>query len=638
MSITRSVCRSLYAGGGVSKVTTQEIRQPGQNTDNDILPDSLDLDDDGDGVPDAMDAFPLDACASRDADNDSVPDGVVAGCETELTADAFPLDACASRDADNDSVPDGVVAGCETELTADAFPLDACASRDADNDSVPDGVVAGCETELTADNCLMVANPDQTNTDKMLPGGGDALGDVCDPDDDNDEILDETDVDDNNNGLRDIRTLDDLASLRDDLNGNGIDDGNFPEIAAMGSMGCPNSGCNGYELALSLNFSDPDSYDDDSGSSDKMDAWTDRSGSGWQPIGSCSDAITCTPYSAMFDGRGYVVADLFINASDDTDGVGLFAAFNGSMQNLHLLDANVHGGDSNAGLLVGWGMNARFENLSVSGILMSPRVTPVGGLVGHAAEAMIRHSYASDITVSGLFSVGGLAGNGVESQIRHSYVIDAAVFAGKSGDQSQVGGLLGQGEDAIIQAAYVLDSSVFGTGKTIGGLIGDGREVSITAAYVSGGSVAGGSESDEVGGLLGRGIKAKIRYSYVAVRVSSLRTVAPITGGLFGAAPAIKIDASYSDTQVTTQSTSHPSVDVSGVDKNTIELQSPSDFTGTDNIYADWGNLRCDPNTSEVVESTTGLDPSFRRLWDLGTDKQYPALNCMPGGVARQRQ
>ncbi len=542
---------------------------------------------DGDGIENSADACPrgdTDWTSNASTDNDGD------GCRDDSNEDL---------DDDNDGVED----------TADAFQRDRCASVDTDRDGLPDNLVTGCQTTLRAD-----------------------------PDDDNDEILDAADVDKNGNSLIEIRTLDDLVRLRDDLNGNGTDDGRFPEIIAMGSVGCPSSDCTGYELTRSLNFSDPDSYDDDSGSSDKMDAWTDRSGSGWQLIGSCSDATTCTPYSAVFDGRGYVVADLFINASDDTDGVGLFAAFNGSMQNLHLLDANVHGGDSNVGLLVGQGVNARFENLSVSGILMSPQATTVGGLAGDAGGAMMRHSYASNIVVSGLANVGGLAGNGAKSQIRHSYVIDAAVFAGQSSDESTVGGLVGDGFDAIILAAYVLDSSVFGTHRSIGGLVGNGQRVNITAAYVSGGSVSGGSLSNDVGGLMGQGIQAKIRYSYAAVNVSTLRTVSPVIGGLFGTAPGTTIDASYSDTQVTTQSTSQPSVDVSGVDKNTTDLQSPTDFTGTDNIYADWGNLRCDPNTGEVVESTTGLDPSFRRLWDLGTAEQYPALNCTPGGLARQRQ
>ena len=77
---------------------------------------------------------------------------------------------------------------------------------------------------------------------------------IADTDDDNDGFPDAMDVDDNNNGLIEIRTLDDLARLRDDLNGDGADDGNIGEITAVGSVGCPSSGCLGYELTPLVEF------------------------------------------------------------------------------------------------------------------------------------------------------------------------------------------------------------------------------------------------------------------------------------------------------------------------------------------------------------------------------------------------
>ena len=383
----------LYAGGGLSQVTADEIRQPGLNTDNDTRPDSLDPDDDNDGVNDtATDGIVrLDACPRGDTDwtsnestdhdgdgcrddhpedpdddNDGVNDLAVdeitqldacprgdldwtSNASTDNDGDGCRDDSNEDLDDDNDGVNDLAVDeitqldacprgdtgwtsapstdndgdGCRDDSnedldddndgvkdTADAYPLDACASVDTDGDDLPDSLVTGCLTTLDED-----------------------------PDDDNDEILDTEDVDDNNNSLRDIRTLDDLASLRDDLNGNGTDDGMFPEITAMGSVGCPSSGCNGYELSRSLNFSDPKSYAD---GSDKMAAWTDRSGSGWAPIGSCSriEDGFCTDYAAYvakFDGQDHTIADLFISAGSDVQGVGLFAAFNGSIQNLHPL-------------------------------------------------------------------------------------------------------------------------------------------------------------------------------------------------------------------------------------------------------------------------------------------------------------
>jgi hypothetical protein len=49
---------------------------------------------------------------------------------------------------------------------------------DTDDDGIYDNL----------DNCVDVYNPDQANCD------GDAMGDACDPDDDNDGVMDETDV------------------------------------------------------------------------------------------------------------------------------------------------------------------------------------------------------------------------------------------------------------------------------------------------------------------------------------------------------------------------------------------------------------------------------------------------------------
>ncbi len=50
-------------------------------------PDQWDLDDDNDGWKDDQDAFPFDACAARDTDDDGMPDAIVEGCTSSLTAD-----------------------------------------------------------------------------------------------------------------------------------------------------------------------------------------------------------------------------------------------------------------------------------------------------------------------------------------------------------------------------------------------------------------------------------------------------------------------------------------------------------------------------------------------------------------------
>ncbi len=435
------------------------------------------------------------------------------------------------------------------------------------------------------------------------------------------------DLDDNNNRLIEIHTLDDLARLRDDLNGDGIDDGDIDAIDAVGDVGCPDSGCAGYELTRSLNFSDPKSYADDSGNSDNMDAWTDRSGSGWQSIGSCSAAFICTSYSVMFDGGNYTLADLFINASDDSNSVGLFAAFNGSLQNLHMLNAAVRGGDNNVGSLVGFGNHARYENLSVTAVsVTSPAGGSVGGLIGRMNHAELRYAYASGVNVSGQSNVGGLVG-AVVGSVRYAYVSGGSVTGTSVNGFS--GGLAGPVTGSV-RYAYVSGVDVSSAGDVLGGLLGYGLNADIRYAYVSGGSVVG---DQQVGGLIGQIETAgQIHFSYAAGGLVS--GSGSSVGGLIGQATNTIVNASYWDNETTGQPASAKGL---GMGLPTAELKAPEnpDFTG---IYDLWGNFWCDPNTGEERESATELDAPFVRVWDLGTADQYPALRCVPGGLARQRQ
>ncbi len=567
-------------------------------------------DADGDGIADTADNCP--SVANADQNN------------TDFTADATTGDtlgdAC-DPDDDNDGVHDA----------ADDFPLDACASVDTDKDGDPDRLVsADCDTDLEEDL-----------------------------NDDNDAFNDVDDLDDNNNRLIEIHTLDDLARLRVDLNGNGTADRTIAGITAMGNTGCPDSGCNGYELTRSLNFSDPDSYANRS----KMDDWT--SGSGWQPIGSCGAADSCTAYTAVFDGRDHTIANLFISVSND-NGVGLFGAFRGRLQNLHLLnvDVNVNGDGDDVGALVGHGKNARYENLSVTGgrVLGPSSFEGVGGLAGDAVSANMSYVHVSGVDVAGGTdngdsTVGGLIGDGRSANIRYASVSGGSVSGGQN-----VGGLIGNGDSANIRYASVSGMTIPGESTNIGGLIGNGAaakiryayasDVNISAggrvggligifqqgadlrhAYVSGGNIEATSRGiNGVGGLASDASSSIIGYSYVASgRVTS--DASTNIGGLVGFNPPASANFSYWDTETTGQSASAGGL---GTGLPTAALQSPTNFTGADNIYADWGNFWCDPNTGDEMESAAELDAPFIRVWDLGTSSQYPALNCMPGGLAAQ--
>ncbi|MFN0096426.1 MAG: thrombospondin type 3 repeat-containing protein [Dehalococcoidia bacterium] len=160
------------------------------NTDGDTEGDACDSDDDNDGVPDGVDGCPTNPSVS-------MPDTIGAPCDPDEDNDTVldPLDNCplvpnsdqlnrdndsegdaCDADDDNDGVSDGGDS-CPLELpganTVD--PANGCLDFDLDT------------VFYASDNCPVVANSDQ------LDNEGDAAGDACDPDDDNDGLPDSGD-------------------------------------------------------------------------------------------------------------------------------------------------------------------------------------------------------------------------------------------------------------------------------------------------------------------------------------------------------------------------------------------------------------------------------------------------------------
>lgn len=155
------------------------------DTDGDSQCNYLDLDDDGDGVADVMDAFPLDPSATTDTDGDGLPDSLNGNSTTNLTEDLdddndFWNDtdeiACGTNPLSNASVP--VDSDNDTVCDPlDAFPNDSSEWADSDSDGV-------------GDNSDAFPNDSNETSDN----DGDGLGDNADTDDDNDNWSDSDEV------------------------------------------------------------------------------------------------------------------------------------------------------------------------------------------------------------------------------------------------------------------------------------------------------------------------------------------------------------------------------------------------------------------------------------------------------------
>lgn len=141
---------TFTAGGGAGVL--KGIGVPDARIFVGFIYDGADLDRDGDGIPDNVDACPTDAedfdgfedgdgCPEYDNDNDGIPDSADKCPNKAEDRDGFEDgDGCPEPDNDNDGIPD-VADRCPNEPeTMNGFnDLDGCPDiKDTDGDGVPD--------------------------------------------------------------------------------------------------------------------------------------------------------------------------------------------------------------------------------------------------------------------------------------------------------------------------------------------------------------------------------------------------------------------------------------------------------------------------------------------------------------------
>ena len=229
------------------------------------------------------------------------------------------------------------------------------------------------------------------------------------------------------NGLIDIYYLEDLNVVRATTDGSAYRITPPPTEIAVNDItaGCPEDGCNGYELKRNLDFATTQSYVDVQANRSKwtVDDFDDNADDGWDPIGKAvvvdfvpqCDQAGSNCFASTFAGNGFTIANLQINRNADNQ--ALFAAIdNGSeVRDLNLRAVKIKSTSNNIGSLVGNNIGSLagrnqgdISNTSVAGEIRG--MTRVGGLVGdNRAEGNIRDSSATG-EINGRNAVGGLVG------------------------------------------------------------------------------------------------------------------------------------------------------------------------------------------------------------------------------------
>ena len=549
-------------------------------------------------------------------------------------------------DCDNDGVDDFedfslvnrrgqnciVLSDCDDDKINDKEDKEPTLSAMPDEDPDKDKIIN------KNDNCPDVYNPEQINSDE------DAKGNACDDEDgdsDNDNLLDThaieqlhnkdgvlcasledcdndgykdyVDPDADGNRLIEVFNIETLHSIRDDLDGNGEDDGLIESVEAVGTDGCgaPNSFCQGYELIVDLDFQNRDSYKNSSNISLYTRSESLNKNPGWTPIGNLA-----FPFSSQFDGKGHSINNLYILSKSNQ--IALFGATKEAMiKNLLLLNVNVTGNRQVAAFVGNSSSSTTISHVQASGMIQG--VFQVGGLIGFQTGSSSILSYSFSLADLKFCSISNLFSCSSSSPIQNNQ----STIENSNGQNGQLGGLIGSLENGFLVNAYSIASLLGGLSSNAGGLVGLQSGGIIYNAY----SVSFVNAYSKAGGLIGSFTGGSLDFAYASGTVTIQDRVKGILGGLIA-----------SKSEETSPIQAYWNKETFGINISN-SINAPKALS-SEKLQCVAGQENCDsyrnwamqPQSEEICELLQGqwIFNSFcnqAQGWNFGTPTEFPALN-----------
>ncbi len=228
-----------------------------------------------------------------------------------------------------------------------------------------------------------------------------------------------------------------------------------------------------YEQMVDIDFS-------------KSSIWND--GAGFSPIGNAT-----TRFTGSFDGNGYSISNLTVK--NETSGyIGFFGnARNAEFSNISIKNADIIGGGSYVGVLLGFGNIVTANNIEVDGTVSGKN--QAGGLAGTIWTGTISRVKSSvNVTSTGSGQVGGIIGAASSVQLSESF--STGIITGAS---NYTGGLIGYTSQYTTVEKSFTSGSVNGTGL-VGGLVGGNTYNSSISNSYSIAKVTGNSNTGAITG------------------------------------------------------------------------------------------------------------------------------------------
>ena len=184
----------------------------------------------------------------------------------------------------------------------------------------------------------------------------------------------------------------------------------------------------------------------------------------WTPIGNATNSFRTT-----FDGNGHTIYGLYINTTEDAQGLFGDAEYGGvttEIRNLKIKNSYIKGGDRVGGIVGQSRDRVLIGNCSISQCVIKGE-NNVGGIAGYEGTALaINGCQVKDCVISGENNVGGIIGSS-------NYWIEADVLSmqGEVSGNNCVGGLAGYVAKMYHANAYYTLGKITGN-RYVGGLFG----------------------------------------------------------------------------------------------------------------------------------------------------------------------